>query len=56
MNKEKELGIIRDELAYIGRYMQSISPKISRYQELKTKKELLQKRMKELKKLSTVAL
>jgi hypothetical protein len=48
--KEKEMTIIREELAYIGRYMQSISPKLSRYQELLARKLELQAKLKQLKK------
>lgn len=45
MNRAKE---IREKLAFIGRYMDSISPKLSKYQELEKEKELLRKELKTL--------
>lgn len=48
MNPEKEAAIIREELAYIGRYQSNISPKLSKYQELEVKKGQLRKRLKEI--------
>lgn len=49
MNDEREAKAIREELAYIGRYCDGISPKLARYQELQKKKEVLRERLKQLK-------
>lgn len=46
---ENEAKALREELAYIGRYMDSISPKLSKYKELEAKKETLREKLKQLK-------
>lgn len=49
MNKfetEKRVKLIKEELAFIGRYLGSISPKLSRYAELQKRKEELREELK----------
>jgi hypothetical protein len=41
-----EAKLIREELAYIGRYLDGISPKLSKYQELVARKKELQQKLK----------
>jgi hypothetical protein len=48
MKLEQEALLIRKELEYIGRYLESISPKLSKYQELKDRQVKLRKRLKEI--------
>jgi len=43
-----EAKAIREELSYIGRYQDGISPKLSKWQELENKKIELRKRLKQL--------
>ena len=44
----KEIRLIQDELSYIGRYLQSISPKVERYKELQERQKVLRKKLKEI--------
>lgn len=46
----REVKFIRERLAYIGRYMQGISPKLQRYQELEKEKTELRRKLKEINK------
>ena len=45
---EKRVKLIKEELAFIGRYLCSISPKLSRYKELEQQKEVLRRELKEI--------
>ena len=48
--EEKEIArkvkLIHEELAFIGRYMDSISPNLSKYAELARRKEILRQQLK----------
>ena len=46
--QEKEAKLIREELSFIGRYLDGISPKLAKYQELVERKEVLRKKLKGL--------
>ena len=45
---EKRVKLIKEELAFIGRYLCSTSPKLSRYKELEQQKEVLRRELKEI--------
>ncbi len=47
-DKYSEAKLIREELAYIGRYLDGISPKLAKYQELMKRKEELRQKLKSL--------
>lgn len=42
---------VREEIAYIGRYTDGISPKLDKYRQLQERKEVLRKELKNLKKV-----
>ena len=44
-----EAKAIREELSYIGRYQDGISPKLEKWQELENRKQELRKKLKTLK-------
>jgi len=44
-----EAKLIREELAYIGRYLNGISPKLAKAQELTARKKELQDKLKTIK-------
>lgn len=48
MESNRQIKELQDEINYIGRYMGSISPALSRYKELETKKRILKAKLKEL--------
>lgn len=48
MKPEQEAKIIREQLAFIGRYLDGISPKVAKYAELQEEKSKLRKRLKEI--------
>ena len=48
MSTEKDAKLIREELAFIGRYLQSISPKLAKYKELTERRDFLRKQLKPL--------
>lgn len=43
-----EAKAIREELAWIGRYQDGISPKLAKYQELEERKAVLRQQLKSL--------
>lgn len=46
LDVEREIKAIHEELSFIGRYQSSISPKLSKWQELEKRKQFLREELK----------